>query len=163
MGSLLSFAFGLLRGVLPLVGGVFTGGLSWAWSALAAFLGTDIGSKIAIGAGCVIAGFAWGFSHEHAVKTREVAAARIAAGDARDAYWSKKLGDANASVELRVLSAVAAAKAVPSAAPLTDDELLQRCAASKACRDQGAARRRVQSNSVPNVGARRHPAEHNGN
>lgn len=155
MGNLLSIAFTALRGALPLLGGFFTGGLSWVWSAVAAFVGTEIGTKIMIGLACALGGYVYGFSHEHAEKMRAVEAAIELTTKSRDNEWSKKLEQANAEVDARVQSAVAAAKAVPSAAPLSDAELLRRCAASEACRSKIAARRRVQSHPVSNVGSRR--------
>jgi hypothetical protein len=158
----MSALFGLLRAAVPVLGGFFTGGLSWLWGALSLAWGTEIGRTAIIACGCGFGGFFWGFSHEHAVKERAVAMAVEQTTASRDAEWSSKLEQANAQVESRVQMAIAAAKAVPSTTPLSDDDLVRLCAKSASCRDRLEARRRVQSHPMPNVDAKRLPADNLG-
>ena len=147
MGAILSIILAGIRGALPIVGGFFTGGLSWVWSLIAVFVGTDIGSKITIGLACVLGGFVWGFSHEHAVKTREVAAV----SQARDAEWSKTIAKANQAAEQRIQEALDAARKV-SSTPVAPADLAKLCAAEPSCRGALVSKQRV-SASRRNVGA----------
>ena len=156
MSAILSLAFAALRGALPLLGGFFTGGLSWAWSLLSAFLGTDIGSKIAIGLACILGGFVWGFSHEHAVKTREVAAV----SQARDAEWSQTIAKANEAAEQRIQEALNAARKVSDTPAPSSDALVELCRNSPSCRSALNKGQRVSVARRP-VGAGRQPADNN--
>ena len=143
MSAIFSLVLTALRGVLPIAGGFFTGGLSWIWSLVAAFVGTDIGSKIAIGLACVLGGFVWGFSHEHAVKTREVAAV----SQARDAEWSKTIAKSNQVAEQRIQEALNAARNASSTPP-SGAQLVRLCAADPDCRKATAGRKLPHSKSV---------------
>ena len=139
MSAILSIVFAGLRGALPLLGGFFTGGLSWVWSLASAFLGTEIGAKIAIGLACVLGGFIWGFSHEHAVKERAVAEAVAS----RDADWQKEITAANAKNEQRVQEALNAARNV-APAPSIPADLAKLCATERpTCRGKASQRRLV--------------------
>ena len=154
MGSALALVFGLLRGALPLVGGFFTGGLSWVWSLFSAFVGTEIGSKIVIGLACVLGGFIWGFSHEHAVKERAVAEAV----SAQNAEWQREIVAANAKNEERIQEALNAARNV-APAPVGRDELIRLCRQDSTCRGALGAEQRV-SASKRVLGTQRQPADH---
>ena len=147
MGSILAIVFAGLRGALPLLGGFFTGGLSWVWGLASAFLGTEIGAKIAIGLACVLGGFIWGFSHEHAVKERAVAEAVAS----RDVDWQKEITAANAKNEQRVQEALNAARNVAPASSIPAD-LAKLCATERpTCRGE-ASKRRVVQTPKSNVG-----------
>lgn len=128
MGAL-SIVFGLLRGALPVVGGFFTGGFSWVWAAFSAFVGTAIGEKVVIGLACLVGGFVWGFSHEHAVKERAIAAAVAE----QNAEWQRKINAANAQNEQRVQEALNAARNV-APAPANSDALIKLCKTDPNCR-----------------------------
>ena len=140
MGAFLTAGFALLRGALPLVGGFFTGGLSGVWSILAAVAGTEWGSKILIALAFLVGGWIWGFSHEHAVKTREVAAAV----QSRDVEWGKTIADANAASEQRIKEALDAARKT-SPTPPAGTDLVELCRNSPSCRSAFAQRRILQA------------------
>ena len=135
---MLSFAFGLLRGVAPLVGGFFTGGFSLVWSFLSAAWGTEIGRTIIIGVGAFIGGWILAFNHEHSVKVAAVEAAT----KSRDAEWSQTIAKANEASEARIREALDAASKVPST-PATPGELAKLCAADASCRSAVAPRRKL--------------------
>ena len=143
MGAILSLALTALRGALPLVGGFFTGGLSWVWSLVAAFAGTELGSKIIIGLACILGGFIWGFSHEHAAKTAAVAVAV----QSRDADWGKTIAEANAKNETRIQEALNAARNASSTPP-AGAQLVRLCTADADCRKAIAGRKLPHAKSV---------------
>jgi hypothetical protein len=152
MSAILSIVFAGLRGALPLVGGFFTGGFSWVWSLFSAFIGTEIGSKIVIGVACILGGFVWGFSHEHAVKESAVAAAV----SAQNAEWTQKINDANAQNEQRVQEALNAAR---NTAPVPNDRdnLVRMCQSDPSCRSAISQGQHMQA-AKRNVGAKRQPS-----
>ena len=152
MSALLSLAFVALRGVLPLVGGFFTGGLSWVLSFLSVAWGSELGRTIIIALGCLFGGFGWGFSHEHAEKIHAVAEAVAS----RDADWQKEITAANTKNEQRVQEALNAARNV-APAPISRDDLIKLCKSDPSCRGAFVQDRRVQA-AKRNVGAKRQPA-----
>lgn len=128
MGAL-SVVFGLLRGALPLVGGFFTGGLSWVFGLLSVAWGTEIGRTVIVGLGCLFGGWVWGFSHEHAEKTRAVAAAI----EQTDGRWQRKLDEAHAQSEQEVREAKNAAAAV-TPTPVEKRSVITLCRSDPNCR-----------------------------
>ena len=152
MSALLSLAFVALRGVLPLVGGFFTGGLSWVLSFLSVAWGSELGRTIIIALGCLFGGFVWGFSHEHAEKIHAVAEAVAS----RDADWQKEITAANTKNEQRVQEALNAGKNV-APTPVDSAARIELCRTDKACRGALGQGQRVQA-AKRNVGAKRQPA-----
>ena len=146
---MLSFAFGLLRGVAPLLGGFFTGGGSLAWSFLQGLWGTEIGRTVIIGFGLFVVGWALGFNHEHSVK---IAAVEVAT-KARDAEWSQTIAKANQAAEQRIQEALNAARNVPPTPP-AGASLIELCRQSSSCRGAFVKRLVVQA-PKSNVDARR--------
>lgn len=151
---------GAISLVFSLASGFLAGPLSLLWGILSSAWNTEFGRTTIIAVGCLFGGWLWGWEHEHAVKVRAVAAAIEQTTAARDAEWKQKVDQANANAESRIAMAEAAAKAVPSVAALSDAELLQRCAASAACRDKITARRRLQGDRMPKLVRERQQAEH---
>ena len=146
---MLSFLWAIVKGSAPIVGGFFTGGASILWSFLQGFWATEIGRLVIISLGCLIGGFVWGFSHEHAAKTAAVEAAT----KARDLEWGAQIAKANAASEARIKEALDAARNT-SPTPLNRDDLIRLCRESPSCRGAFVKRVVVQA-PKSNVDARR--------
>lgn len=111
---------------------------------------SEFGRVLIVGLGCLIGGWMWGWSHEHAVKVRAVQEATAS----RDAAWTANLAKANAEHERKLQEALDAARKI-SDTPLARSDLVRLCAKSASCRPAPTGRELpiAEGHMVP----RRHP------
>ena len=138
--------------------------LSGPWGVFLSFLdalwNSSIGRVAIVGAGAFLAGWVWGFGHEHQRVTQikaETAAKVESAIKSRDSEWKAILAAANAVGERKLKEALDAARNV---APIPDGaDLIRLCRDSASCRGAIAEGQRVQAPKC-DVVPKRHTTNH---